>query len=153
MKNASCSPKLFIYISRYYIKPRTTLRTPTDLASSDPTSHINLIDLKGNIVIPSLIDTHSRLAQSLLRGLVEDLPLRSWLCDAVWPLEASYAGDDGYVAAMLTIAEMLKSKTTCFLEAMLTHRSGWENIVRAVGEMRIRACLVSSFRLLLYFIS
>jgi cytosine/adenosine deaminase-related metal-dependent hydrolase len=101
-----------------------------------------IISLKGRILIPGLINTHSHLAQSLLRGLAEDLPLNSWLCDAIWPLEASYDTDDGYIAARLTIAEMLKSGTTCFLESMLTHRSGFENVVRAVGESGIRACLV-----------
>ncbi|OCK75735.1 5-methylthioadenosine/S-adenosylhomocysteine deaminase n1 [Lepidopterella palustris CBS 459.81] len=112
-----------------------------------PISHFSLpanttiVDLTGKVVIPGLINTHAHLAQSLLRGLAEDLPLHSWLCDAIWPLEASYKGDDGYIAAMLTIVEMLKSGTTCFLEAMLTHRSGWENVVRAVEETGIRACL------------
>lgn len=100
------------------------------------------VDLSGRIVIPGLVNTHSHLAQSLLRGLAEDLPLKSWLCDAIWKLEASYDADDGYIAAKLTIAEMLKSGTTCFLESMLTHRSGFENVVRAVGETGIRACLV-----------
>jgi cytosine/adenosine deaminase-related metal-dependent hydrolase len=104
--------------------------------------NIKIISLKGRILLPGLINTHSHLAQSLLRGLAEDLPLHSWLCDAIWPLEASYDADDGYVAARLTIAEMLKSGTTCFLESMLTHRSGFENVVRAVGESGIRACLV-----------
>ncbi|KUJ19678.1 5-methylthioadenosine/S-adenosylhomocysteine deaminase n1 [Mollisia scopiformis] len=99
------------------------------------------ISLQNRIVIPGLINTHAHLAQSLLRGLAEDLPLHSWLCDAIWPLEASYDEEDGYVAAKLTIAEMLKSGTTCFLEAMLTHRSGFENVVRAVGESGIRGCL------------
>lgn len=103
----------------------------------------NTISLAGHIVLPGLINTHSHLAQSLLRGLAEDLPLHSWLCDAIWPLEASYDNDDGYVAARLTIAEMLKSGTTCFLESMLTHRSGFENVVKAVGESGVRACLVS----------
>jgi cytosine/adenosine deaminase-related metal-dependent hydrolase len=102
----------------------------------------NIVSLAGRIVLPGLINTHSHLAQSLLRGLAEDLPLHSWLCDAIWPLEASYA-DDGYIAARLTIAEMLKSGTTCFLESMLTHRSGFENVAKAVGESGIRACLVS----------
>src|SRR5450432_1970551 len=91
-----------------------------------------IVDLEGKIMIPGLINTHSHLAQSLLRGLTEDLPLPSWLCDAICPLEASYAANDGYVAARLTIAEMLKSGTTCFLESMLTFRSGFENVVRAV---------------------
>ncbi|RDW87277.1 metallo-dependent hydrolase-1 [Coleophoma crateriformis] len=102
---------------------------------------VEVVDLASKIVIPGLVNTHSHLAQSLLRGLAEDLPLHSWLCDAIWPLEACYAADDGYVAARLTIAEMLKSGTTCFLESMLTHGSGFENVVRAVGESGIRGCL------------
>jgi cytosine/adenosine deaminase-related metal-dependent hydrolase len=108
-------------------------------------NNTNIVSLAGRIILPGLINTHSHLAQSLLRGLAEDLPLHSWLCDAVWPLEASYDADDGYVAARLTIAEMLKSGTTCFLESMLTHRSGFENVVRAVGESGIRACLVNLY--------
>jgi cytosine/adenosine deaminase-related metal-dependent hydrolase len=116
-------------------------KTASIKASSLP-SNASIISLSGRIVLPGLINTHAHLAQSLLRGLAEDLPLHSWLCDAIWPLEASYDADDGYVAARLTIAEMLKSGTTCFLESMLTHRSGFENVVRAVGESGIRACLV-----------
>jgi cytosine/adenosine deaminase-related metal-dependent hydrolase len=100
------------------------------------------VPLNGKIVLPGLINTHSHLAQSLLRGLAEDLPLHSWLCDAIWPLEASYDGDDGYAAARLTIAEMLRSGTTCFLESSLTHRTGFKNVAKAVGESGIRACLV-----------
>jgi cytosine/adenosine deaminase-related metal-dependent hydrolase len=114
-----------------------------------------VISLPGRIVIPGLINTHAHLAQSLLRGLAEDLPLHSWLCDRIWPLEAAYGGEgdsaDGYIAARTTIAEMLLSGTTCFLEAMLTHGSGFANVARAVSEMGIRACLVrctSSFNLL-----
>lgn len=103
---------------------------------------IRVRDCTNQIIIPGLVNTHAHLAQSLLRGLAENLDLHEWLCDAIWPLEANYAEQDGYVAAMLTIAEMLKTGTTCFLEAMLTHRSGLDNVVQAVGETGIRACLV-----------
>ena len=106
-------------------------------------SSVRTVDLSGKIVIPGLINTHCHTIQSLLRGLAEDLWLHPWMCDAIWPLEASYVADDGYHAARLTIAELLKGGTTCFLEAMLTHRAGIENVVRAVGESGIRACLVS----------
>lgn len=128
------------------------LITDNLIAAIGPTSSLNIsslppdtrtISLEGRIVLPGLINTHAHLAQSLLRGLAEDLPLHSWLCDAIWPLEACYDADDGYIAARLTIAEMLKSGTTCFLESMLTHRSGFENVVKAVGESGIRACLAS----------
>lgn len=112
---------------------------------NDPlvSSDTERIDCSGRIILPGLINTHAHLAQSLLRGLAEDLPLHSWLCDVIWPLEANFGPRDGYIGARLTIAEMLKSGTTCFLEAMLTHRSGFENVATAVNEMGIRACLVS----------
>lgn len=100
------------------------------------------IDCRGKIIIPGLINTHAHLVQSLLRGLAEDLPLHNWLCDAVWPLEAVFAEDDGYHAARLTTAEMLKTGTTCFLDPMLTYRAGFDRVCAAVGEMGIRGCLV-----------
>lgn len=115
------------------------------LRSKNEHTGIETIDCTNKIIIPGLVNTHAHLAQSLLRGLAEDLNLHEWLCDAIWPLEANYAEEDGYVAAKLTIAEMLKTGTTCFLEAMLTHRSGLENVVRAVEETGIRACLVRRF--------
>lgn len=115
-------------------------KTENLLSQKDEDTQV--VDCNNKIIIPGLINTHAHLAQSLLRGMAEDLPLHSWLCDAIWPLEANYEGNDGYVAAMLTIAEMLRSGTTCFLEAMLTHRSGIENVVRAVEETGVRACLV-----------
>lgn len=104
---------------------------------------VRIVDLTGKIIIPGLINTHCHTVQSLLRGLAEDLWLHPWMCDAIWPLEAAYDKDDGYHAARLTIAELLKGGTTTFLEAMLTHSAGFENVVRAVGESGIRACLVS----------
>lgn len=104
------------------------------LAKYDSRNDIEIVDLARKIVIPGLINTHAHLAQSLLRGLAENLDLHDWLCSAIWPLEAAFQGDDGYVAAKLTIAEMLKSGTTTFLEPMLTHTTGLENVVRAVEE-------------------
>lgn len=121
-------------------------KTTNLLSASLVSSETEQIDCTGRIILPGLINTHAHLAQSLLRGLAEDLPLHSWLCDAIWPLEANFGPRDGYTGARLTIAEMLKSGTTCFLEAMLTHRSGFENVATAVDEMGIRACLVSLAR-------
>ena len=115
-----------------------------DQVGQSENGDLDIVDCMDRIIIPGLVNTHAHLAQSLLRGLAEDLPLHNWLCDAIWPLEANYAEEDGYVASMLTIAEMLKTGTTCFLEAMLTHGSGLENVVRAVEETGIRACLVSA---------
>jgi cytosine/adenosine deaminase-related metal-dependent hydrolase len=104
---------------------------------------VRIVDLSGKIVLPGLINTHCHTVQSLLRGLAEGLWLHPWMCDAIWPLEAAFEREDGYHAARLTIAELLKGGTTTFLEAMLTHSAGFDNVVRAVGQSGIRACLVS----------
>ena len=117
-------------------------KTDTILANFTGYRDANIVDCTNRIILPGLINTHAHLAQSLLRGLAEEVPLHSWLCDKIWPLEANFGPSDGYVGARLTIAEMLKSGTTCFLEAMLTHRSGFQNVAKAVSEMGIRACLV-----------
>lgn len=123
----------------------------SEVAGSDSLpSNARFVDCSGRVIIPGLVNTHAHAAQSFLRGLAEDVPLHSWLCDAIWPLEAHFDGKDGYLASRLTIAEMLKSGTTCFLEAMLTHRSGFDNVARAVKEMGIRACLVSKIPVFFY---
>jgi cytosine/adenosine deaminase-related metal-dependent hydrolase len=100
-----------------------------------------VIDVKGKLIIPGLIDTHVHLAQALIRGCADDMALIQWLCERVWVLQGNFTHDDGYVSARLCIAEMLKSGTTTFLESMLAHRYGFDGIARAVDESGIRACL------------
>ncbi|KAL2868989.1 amidohydrolase [Aspergillus lucknowensis] len=98
-------------------------------------------DLTGRIVLPGLISTHMHTAQTLLRGTADDLELVSWLCERIWVLQGNFTAEDGYAAARLSIAEMLKSGTTCFLESMFADRYGFDGLCRAVEESGIRGCL------------
>ncbi|KAF2720798.1 hypothetical protein K431DRAFT_285487 [Polychaeton citri CBS 116435] len=98
-------------------------------------------ELHGRIIIPGLINTHMHTAQTLLRGCADDLELVSWLCERIWPLQGNFTPEDGYVAARLSIAEMLKSGTTCFLESMFADRYGFDGLCKAVKESGIRGCL------------
>lgn len=100
-----------------------------------------VVELSGHIIMPGLISLHVHLAQSLLRTAADDLALIEWLCHRVWPMQGSFTEDDGYVAAQLTIAEMLKSGTTTFVESLFAERYGFEGAVRAVVESGIRGCL------------
>jgi len=77
------------------------------------------VNLSGRIIIPGLISTHMHTAQTLLRGTADDLELVSWLCERIWVLQGNFTEADGYAAARLSIGEMLKSGTTCFLESMV----------------------------------
>ncbi|KAJ5433590.1 uncharacterized protein N7458_012746 [Penicillium daleae] len=98
-------------------------------------------DLSGRIIIPGLISTHMHTAQTLLRGTADDLELVSWLCERIWVLQGNFTEADGYAAARLSIGEMLKSGTTCFLESMFADRYGFDGLARAVEESGIRGCL------------
>lgn len=96
------------------------------------------IDLRGGLLLPGLIDSHVHLAQAMLRGCGENLPLIRWLTERVWPLEGSYEGDEGRISAELCILEMLKSGTTTFLEAFLAARYGMDAILEVVRDSGIR---------------
>ncbi|OBA19571.1 hypothetical protein METBIDRAFT_46258 [Metschnikowia bicuspidata var. bicuspidata NRRL YB-4993] len=100
-----------------------------------------IFDLGGQIVMPGLISLHVHLAQSLLRTAADDLALIEWLCHRVWRMQGNFTEEDGYVAAQLTIAEMLKSGTTTFVESLFAERYGFAGAVDAVVESGIRGCL------------
>ncbi|KAF3917447.1 Imidazolonepropionase [Orbilia brochopaga] len=98
-------------------------------------------DLVGRVIFPGLISTHMHTAQTLLRGAADDLELIGWLCDRIWVLQGNFTAEDGEVAASISIAEMLKSGTTCFLESMFADRYGFDGLARAVEKSGIRGCL------------
>ncbi|KAL2218212.1 atrazine chlorohydrolase/guanine deaminase [Thermoascus aurantiacus ATCC 26904] len=110
-----------------------------DLSSKYP--HEAVTRLEGRIIIPGLISTHMHVVQTLLRSTADDLELVSWLCERIWVLQGNFTAEDGYAAARLSIAEMLKSGTTCFLESMFADRYGFDGLCRAVEESGIRGCL------------
>ncbi|KAK5138236.1 hypothetical protein LTR08_003297 [Meristemomyces frigidus] len=111
----------------------------SDLLTQYPDEPITA--LPNRIIIPGLINTHMHTAQTLIRGTADDLELVSWLCERIWPLQGNFTAEDGYAAARLSIAEMLLSGTTCFLESMFADRYGFEGLCRAVDESGARGCL------------
>ncbi len=71
--------------------------------------------LDDHVVMPGFVNAHGHSPMTLLRGYADDLPLRSWLEQKIWPAEAQWLSEN-YVAAgsRLAIAEMLLSGTTTF---------------------------------------
>ncbi|MBP2030471.1 5-methylthioadenosine/S-adenosylhomocysteine deaminase [Methanohalophilus levihalophilus] len=97
----------------------------------------NVIDAKGMVVMPGLVNTHTHAGMALLRGYADDLPLSSWLEDHIWPVEAKLTPEDLYIGTKLACLEMIKSGTTCFAD-MYIHM---DNVAKAVEECGIRAAL------------
>lgn len=66
------------------------------------------------VLIPGLINIHTHNPMTLLRGVADDLPLRTWLTEHIWPIEGALMGPE-YVhdGTELAVAEMLRGGTTC----------------------------------------
>ena len=65
-------------------------------------------------LIPGLVNAHTHNPMTLLRGIADDLPLKVWLQEHIWPIEGAVIGPE-FVADGITlaIAEMLRGGTTC----------------------------------------
>ena len=105
-----------------------------DLVSQD--AH-RVIDGEGKLLMPGMVNTHTHLSMTLLRGLADDLPLDIWLNEHIWPMEAHLNGDYCYAGALLACVEMIKSGTTTFNDMYFF----MDDVGRAVDETGLRGVL------------
>jgi len=105
---------------------------PEDLSAYD-----EVIDVGGNIIMPGLVNTHGHAAMSLLRGYADDLPLKEWLETKMWPLEGQFTSEHVKWGTYLSMIEMLRTGTTCFMD-MYDHM---DQVAEAVEVSGMRAGL------------
>lgn len=96
-----------------------------------------IIEGKGMIAMPGLINAHQHTPMSLLRGFSDDLKLMDWLKLKMLPAEDRMTPEDIYWGAKLSMAEMIRSGTTTFAD-MYIHMN---EIATAVQETGMRASL------------
>ena len=83
-----------------------------------------VIDCKGKIVMPGLVNTHVHTSQQLGRGLGDDVNLLTWLHDRIWPYESNMTEEDSYVSTLACCLEQIKCGCTSFAEPGGQHVSG-----------------------------
>ncbi|KAF4668108.1 hypothetical protein FOL47_003172 [Perkinsus chesapeaki] len=73
--------------------------------------------LEQHVLIPGLINCHTHVAMTLLRGFADDLELMDWLDHYIWPAEKKFMSKE-YITlgTQMGVYEMLKTGTTCFLD-------------------------------------
>ncbi len=72
------------------------------------------VDGRGRLLMPGLVNAHTHVAMTLMRGYGDDLPLDTWLTGRIFPFEDKLTGEDVYWGSLLGMAEMLASGTTSF---------------------------------------
>ena len=74
----------------------------------------NVIDCTDHVIMPGLINTHTHMPMSLLRGLADDLRLDVWLYGYILPVEREFVNPEFcFLGTRLSCAEMLRGGTTC----------------------------------------
>lgn len=75
-----------------------------------------VLDGKGMLALPGLINTHTHVAMTLFRSYADDLALMDWLQNMIWPAEEHLDDDIVYWGSMLAFAEMIRGGTTAFCD-------------------------------------
>ncbi len=96
-----------------------------------------VIDARGNIIMPGLINTHCHLAMTLFRGYGENTNFKNWWMDYMRPLEEKIEENDCYYGATLGILELLKNGVTTVADFYMNN----EETAKAVMDTGIRACI------------
>ena len=88
----------------------------TDSNNDFPAEAKKIIDANGKILMPGLINMHCHAADSLFRGLVENLALEEWLAK-VWIAEkAILTPKTTYTGSILGLAENLMNGVTTVMD-------------------------------------
>lgn len=94
-----------------------------------------VIDARGGIIMPGLVNAHTHASMTCFRGLADDLPLMTWLNEHIFPAESKLDYNKVYYGALLACAEMILSGTTCFCDMYLFE----DAVAGAAKEAKIRA--------------
>lgn len=96
------------------------------------------IDAREGLIMPGLVNGHTHAAMSLFRGLADDLSLKAWLEDYIFPAENKCV-DEEFVhwGTLLACAEMIRSGTTTFADGYFFE----EGVAQAVSQSGMRALL------------
>ena len=92
---------------------RIVAAVPASVADRDYTAH-ERIALPTHVLLPGLVNAHTHAAMSLLRGIADDVPLKAWLEQHIWPREGRVVSPEFvYDGTLLAAAEMLHGGITC----------------------------------------
>src|SRR5215467_904349 len=86
-------------------------------ADADLYTAADAVDCRGRVVLPGLVNAHTHVPMTLLRGLADDLRLDVWLLGYMMPVEREFVSPDFVrLGTELACAEMIRSGITCFAD-------------------------------------
>lgn len=97
-----------------------------------------IIDAKGMMAMPSFADCHAHLAQTVLKGPMDDYPITTWLV-RLFGIEDLMSPEENYYSCLLGCLNAIRCGTT-----VINDMAGWDmldDVIRAVRDSKIRATI------------
>lgn len=98
------------------------------------------VDLGHAVLLPGLVNAHTHISMSLLRGFSDDKALQDWLQTDIFPQEAKLTPSLVELGARFSLAEMIRTGTTAFYDMYMFE----DSVFKATDEMGLRAVLGES---------
>lgn len=94
------------------------------------------IDCNGRVLMPGLVNAHTHVPMTLLRGLADDLRLDVWLMGYMMPVEREFVSPDFVrLGTLLACAEQIRSGVTTFNDMYYFE----ESVAQAAADAGVRA--------------
>jgi len=101
----------------------------------------NLLDCQGKILMPGLINAHTHVPMTLLRGLADDLRLDVWLMGYMMPVEREFVSPEFVsLGTKLACAESIRSGVTTFADMYYFE----SDVAKATADAGLRAICAES---------
>ncbi|PJF41013.1 MAG: amidohydrolase [Chloroflexi bacterium] len=98
----------------------------------------NIVDCAGQYILPGLVNTHTHVPMTLLRGLADDLRLDVWLMGYIMPTEREFVTPEFCrLGTKIACAEMIRSGITSFAD-MYYYEA---DVAAATAEVGMRGVL------------
>ena len=100
----------------------------------EATEDTKVIDAKGKICMPGLINTHAHLSMSIFRETLDGYTLQDWLTKKIWPMENNLNKEDIYYASLLSFIEMVSTGTVIANDQYFVA----EETIKAANDVGVR---------------
>lgn len=102
-----------------------------------------IINASGKCIFPGLVNTHTHLFQTFMKGLGEGIHVHEWLKLVTTPGFLQMAPDDFYLSAIVGCMEAVRSGTTTLVEYMYPnpHHEAGDAVLAALVDSGVRALL------------
>ena len=95
-----------------------------------------IIDAGGKVLMPGLVNAHTHVPMTLLRGLADDLRLDVWLMGYMMPVEREFVTPEFVrIGTQLACAELIRSGVTTFADMYFFE----DDVAEATAEAGLRA--------------